>query len=88
MHKLIKLMEKVLHVDVLLTREGETLERREHNGKLRKGRYVDKVKKSSFPQRNVDSCNGLKDEVITPKCVHQVKEILDKYRYGVKTRQL
>ena len=39
------------------------------------------TKKYSFPQRNIDTWNGLKEEVIMAKNVHQLKEKLDKHIY-------
>ena len=40
------------------------------------------LKKYSFPQRNIDTWNRLKEEVIMAKNVHQLKEKQDNYRYG------
>ena len=34
------------------------------------------IQKSSFPQRSIDTWNGLKEEVIIPKNVPQLKEKL------------
>ena len=46
----------------------------------------DKKKKSSFSQRSINTWNGLKEEVIiTTNVLHQLKEKLDKYRYGDET---
>ena len=39
------------------------------------------IQKSSFSQRSIDTWNGLKEEVIMAKNVHQLKEKLNKYRY-------
>lgn len=60
-------MERAGKLNLLLTR-GETREMSGHNGKLRKGRCSNNVK-FSFPQRNVDICNKVKDEVIMVNCV-------------------
>ena len=47
--------------------------------------YLKDTKKYSFPQRSIDTRNGLKEEMIMAKIVHQLKEKLDKYRYGDRT---
>ena len=39
------------------------------------------TKISSFPPKSIDTWNGMK-EVIMAKNVQQIKEKLDKYRYG------
>ena len=46
------------------------------------------TKKYSFPQRSIDTWNGLKEEVIMAKNVHQLKEKLYKYRYGDMTTRV
>ncbi len=40
------------------------------------------IKKYNFLQRNIEVCNGLSEEVVSAKSVHNFKEKLDKYRYG------
>ena len=46
------------------------------------------TKKYSFPRRSIDTWNGLKEEVIMTKNVHQLKEKLNKYRYGDRTTRM
>lgn len=46
---------------------------RGHKRILRKERCLNNVK-ISFPQRNLDTWNELKEEVITVKCASQMKE--------------
>ena len=43
------------------------------------------LEKYSFPQRSIDTWNGLKEEVIIAKNIQQLKEKLDKYRYEDRT---
>ena len=59
-----------------------------HKNKLQKGIRLNDTKKYSFPQRNIDTWNGLKEVVIMAKNVHQLKEKLDQYRYGDRTTRL
>ena len=47
--------------------------------KMVKGSCLNDKKKSSFPQRSINTWNGLKEEMILTKNVHQLKEKLDKY---------
>lgn len=53
--------------------------------KLRKGRCLNRTKKYNFPHRNEDVCNGLNEEVTEARNAQQLKEKLDKYRYGNRT---
>ena len=46
------------------------------------------TKKYSFLQRIIYTWNRLKEEVIMVKNVHQLKEKLDKCRYGDKTTRV
>ena len=49
---------------------------------MQKGICLNDTIKYSFPQRSIDNnWDGLKEEVIMPKNVYQLKEKLDKYRY-------
>ena len=41
----------------------------------------------SFPQRSIDTWNGLKEEVIMANTV-QLKDKLDKYSYGDRTTRV
>ena len=65
-------------------KKGEVKNLREHK-KLQKGICLNDTKKYSFPQRSIDTWNGMKEEVIMAKNVHQLKEKLDKYRNGNRT---
>ena len=62
--------------------------------KIAKRNLLERYKKVQFPQSSVDTWNGLKEEVLMAKNVHQLKEKLDKwsmneklekYRYGDRT---
>ena len=53
--------------------------------KIAKGICLNDTKKYSFPQRSINTWNGVKEAVIMTKNVHQLKEKLDKYRYGDRT---
>ena len=46
---------------------------------------LEQYKKVQFSQRNIDTWNELKEEVIMAKNVHELKKKQDKYRYGVRT---
>ena len=65
---------------LILREEVATRATRSHSKKLRGGGCVRDVKKYSFPQRCVETWNGL-SEMSAPS-VHSFKEKLDKYRYG------
>ena len=60
---------------------------RGHKKILHKGICLKDTKKYSFPQ-SIDAWNGLKEEVIMAKNVHQLKDKLDKYRYGDRTTRV
>ncbi len=49
---------------------------------------MNNTKKYSFPHRSVDVWKGLKEEVKKAKNVNQLKEKLDKYRYGDGTTRV
>ena len=60
-----------------------TLKERREIGDLAKRNLLERYKKIQFSlQRSIDSCNGLKEEVIMANNLHQLKEKLDKYRHG------
>ena len=58
---------------------------RGNSRKIRKSRCLKDTKKDSFPHRIVDTWNGLKEEVVTATNIHKFKEMLDIWRYGVRT---
>ena len=71
--------------DLLLTERPQGL--RGHGKKLRKGTCLRDIKKYSFPQRSVEVWNSLRQEVVEVSSVHQMKERLDKCRYGDGTNR-
>ena len=72
----------------LILRRKQARNLRGHKKKLQKRICLNNTKKYSFPQRSIDTWNGLKGEVIMAKGVHQLKEKLDKYRYGDRTTRV
>ncbi len=78
-------MTKVDNENFLSSRKEESRQLRGPKKKLRKAGYRNKVKKYSFPQRRVVTWNELGEEVVEASCVSQMKEKLDKYRYGDRT---
>ena len=68
-----------------MRRKGDGRYLRGHEKKLQKGICLNDTKKYSFPQRSIDTWNGLNEEVIMAKHVHQLKEKLDKYIYRDRT---
>ena len=73
---------------LILRKKGEAryLRRQE---KIAKSNLLVRYKESTvFPQRSIDTWNGLKEEVIMAKNVHQLKEKLDKYRYEDRTTRV
>ncbi len=87
-YKLINELEKVDREGLLLITESETRHLRGHSKKLRKGSCLHNTKKYSFCHRSEDVWNKLKKEVIEPKNIRQLKEKLDKYRYGDGTTRV
>ena len=81
-YKLLKGMDVVDNKKLILREEGVIRTLRSHSKKLMKGRCVKDVKKHSFPQRCVETWNGLSEDVVSAPSVQSFKEKLDKYRYG------
>ena len=81
-------LEETDRKDLILRRKGEARNLRGHKKKLQKGICLNNTKKYSFLQRNIDTWKGLKEEVIMAKNVHQLKEKLDKYKYGDRTTRV
>ena len=81
-YKLLKGMDVVDNKKLILREEGDIRTLRSHSKKLMKGRCMKDVKKHSFPQRCVETWNGLSEDVVSAPSVHSFKEKLDKYRYG------
>ena len=47
------------------------------------------IQKYSFPERStINTWNGLKEEMIMAKNLHELKQKLDKYRYGDRTKRV
>ena len=86
--KLYNKMEEADNEELLITERREIGFTRGHTKKLRKGRCLNNVKKNSFPHRNIEVWNKLSEEVISVKTVHQLKEKLDKCRYGDGTTRV
>ena len=57
--------------------EEDTREIRGHSKKIKKSQCLKDIKKYSFPHRNVDVWNGLKEEVVTATNIHKFKEMFD-----------
>ena len=81
-YKLVNDIEKIDREDLLLKGQRETGNLRGHGSKLRKGICLKNTKKFSFPHRNIDTWNGLNEEIVTAASVHKFKTKLDKNRYG------
>ena len=73
-------MEK-LDTQNLVMMEEET---RQMRGHTRKSRCLKDTEKHNFPQRIVDTWNGLKEEVVTATNIHKFKEMYI-WRYGDRT---
>ena len=73
-YKLMNNLEEIDREDLILRRKGKARNLREHKKILHKGICLKDTKKYSFPQRSIDTWNGLKEEVIMAKNVHQLKE--------------
>ena len=82
MHKLMSNLEETNRKDLTLRRKGKAGNLRGHKKKLVK-EICSNDKKVVFSQR-IDTRNGQKEKVIMANNVHQLKEILDKCRYGLK----
>ena len=85
-YKLMNNLEETDRKELILRRKGEAtnLRRRKNCKRI----CLNNTKEFSFPQRSIDNWNGLKKEVIMAKNVHQLKEKLDKYRYGDRTTRV
>ena len=57
--------------------EEETKQMRGHSGKIKKTPYLKGTRKYSSPHSIVDTCTGLKEEVVTATNIHKLKEMLD-----------
>ena len=83
----MKNLEETERKDLILTRKGAARNLRGHKKILHKGICLKNTKMYSFPQRSIDTWNGLKEEVIMAMNAHQLKEKLDKSRYRTKYRK-
>ena len=66
-YKLMNNLEETDRIDLILRRKGKVRNLRGHKKKLQKGICLNDTKKYSFPQRSIDTWNGLKKEVIMTK---------------------
>ena len=78
----MNILEETDRKYLILRRKGEVRNLRGYKKKLQKRICLNYTKKYSFPQRSIDTWNGQKEVVTMAKNVHQLKEELDKYRYG------
>ena len=53
-----------------------------------KRNLLERYKIIVFPQKSIDTWNGLKEEMIMANNLHQLKEKLDKYRYEDRTTRV
>ena len=60
----------------------DTWETRGHRRKLKKSTCRRDIKMKSFPQRSVDTWNGLDKEAVQAKLISVFKDELDKSSYG------
>ena len=81
-------LEETDRQDLILRRKGEAGNLRTQEKKLVKEICLSDTKNYSFPQRSINTWNGLKKELIMTKNVHQLKEKLDKCGYGDRTTRL
>lgn len=86
-YKLVSGMDEVDNEKLVLREEFPTRTTRSHSRKLRMGRSVRDVKKYSFPQRCVETWNGLSEDVVSAPSVGGFKDKLDKCRYGDGARR-
>ncbi len=75
-------MEKLDRED-LVVRDGS--ETRGNSKKLKKSACRRDVKKYSFSHRCITTWNGLNEETVCAKTIHEFKAKLDKKRYGDET---
>ena len=85
MYKLINGMETIDNDELLMMEPEDTRRTTGHSKKHRKGQCLKDKKRHSFPQRSIEAWNGLTEEIVAAKCVHNFKERLDKCRIGVGT---
>ncbi len=77
-------LEKLDREDLV---QHDVRETRGNSKKLKKGICRRDVKKFSFPYRSVAIWNGLKEETVCAKTIHEFKAKLDLERYGDGTAQ-
>ena len=76
MYKCTRGLEKVDRENFIVRDDGRT---RGHSYKVKRGRCKGDVKKYSFPYRCIDKWNGLGEEVVCSRNIHEFKENFDKY---------
>ena len=72
-------LEKIDRED-LVVRDG--METRGNSKKLKRSVCRRNIKKYSFPYRSIPAWNGLDEETVCAKTIHEFKANLDKKRYG------
>ena len=70
MYKIVHRKEKTDEEDIITRDDGI---RREHKYKLKKIRGPKDVKKHSFPNRSLEICNTLEEEVVGARNIHMFK---------------
>ena len=83
-YKLKNNLEETDRKDEIIKRKGEVRYFMRQEKKLQKGICLNDKKLQNSPEKN-RYLNGPKEEVIMAKNVQQLKEKLDKYRYGDRT---
>ena len=73
--------------DLILKRKGDKIFKGTRKKCKKEFALTIQIKKSTI-FLNEDTWNGLKEEVIMTKNIHQLKEKLDKYRYVYRTIQV
>ena len=81
-YKVINNLVKTDKKDLILRRKGEARNLRGYKKELQKEICLNVTKKYSFPQSSIDTWNRLKGDVMMARNIHQLKEKLDKFRYG------
>ena len=82
-----RIMKGVVHLDREDLINWDIRDTRGHGKKLKKSTCRRDIKKHSFPQRCIETWNGLDKEIVNAETIHDFKEKLDAYRYGDGTVQ-
>ncbi len=79
MYRLQEGLENLDREDMMVRDDSGT---RGNNKKLKEISYRRDVKKYSFPHRSITTWNGLDEEIVCTKSIHEFKDKLDKKCYG------